>query len=33
VEVYNASMTSSLKVWPKISFEQALSLRWSTYVC
>lgn len=27
VEVYNASMTSSLKVWPKITFEQALSLR------
>ncbi len=27
VEVYNASMTSALTVWPKISFEQALSLR------
>lgn len=27
VEVYNASMTSSLRVWPKITFEQALSLR------
>jgi hypothetical protein len=27
VDVYNASMTSSLRVWPKISFEQALSLR------
>jgi hypothetical protein len=27
VEVYNASMTSSLTVWPKISFEQALTLR------
>jgi hypothetical protein len=27
VEVYNASMTSSLRVWQKISFEQALSLR------
>jgi hypothetical protein len=26
IEVYNASMTSSLKVWPKISFNQALSL-------
>jgi hypothetical protein len=27
VEVYNASTTSSLRVWPKITFEQALSLR------
>lgn len=27
VEVYNASVRSSLTVWPRISFDQALSLR------
>jgi hypothetical protein len=27
IEVYNASMTSALTVWPKITFDQALSFR------